>query len=34
MMNDPIDHATGVEKYELLAKQQGNDVSMILSVYM
>ena len=26
-MNDPIEHATGLEKYELVAKQQGNDVS-------
>jgi len=26
-MNDPIEHATGIEKYELLAKQAGNDVS-------
>ncbi len=26
-MNDPIEHATGLEKYELLAKQAGNDVS-------
>merc|ERR1712110_477216 len=24
-MNDPIDHATGLEKYELLAEQAGND---------
>lgn len=24
-MPDPIDHATGVEKFELLAKQSGND---------
>nr|ALS05065.1 mitochondrial cytochrome c oxidase subunit 5B precursor [Centropages tenuiremis] len=24
-MPDPIDHATGLEKYELLAKQAGND---------
>merc|ERR1712042_107771 len=24
-MNDPIDHATGLEKYELLAAQAGND---------
>merc|ERR1711894_304020 len=24
-MNDPIDHATGVEKYELLSEEQGND---------
>merc|ERR1711862_943855 len=23
--NDPIDHATGLEKYELLAEQAGND---------
>lgn len=25
VMNDPIEHATGIEKRELLAKQQGND---------
>merc|ERR1712014_394430 len=24
-MQEPLDHATGVEKWELLAKQQGND---------
>ena len=24
-MNDPLDHATGLEKYELLAKKAGND---------
>ena len=24
-MPDPIDHATGVEKYELLAREAGND---------
>ena len=27
-MSDPLDHATGLEKYELLAKQAGNDVSI------
>ncbi len=27
-MNDPLEHATGLEKYELLAKQAGNDVSI------
>ena len=25
MMPDPIEHATGLEKYELLAKQAGNE---------
>merc|ERR1712126_255433 len=25
MMPDPVDHATGLEKYELLAKQAGNE---------
>lgn len=24
-MPDPVEHATGLEKYELLAKQAGND---------
>ena len=28
-MNDPLEHATGLEKYELLAKQAGNDVSKL-----
>ena len=27
-MMETIDHAVGPEKYELLAKQQGNDVSI------
>ena len=27
-MSDPLEHATGLEKYELLAKQAGNDVSI------
>ena len=30
-MNDPLDHATGIEKYELLAKQAGNDVSKTIN---
>ena len=25
MMPDPVEHATGLEKYELLAKQAGNE---------
>ena len=25
MMPDPLEHATGLEKYELLAKQAGNE---------
>ena len=25
MMPDPVEHATGLEKYELLAKQSGNE---------
>jgi len=31
-MPDPIDHATGLEKYELLAKQAGNDDPFFLKV--
>ncbi len=29
-MNDPIEHATGIEKFELMAKKAGNDVSTSL----
>ena len=31
-MNDPIEHATGIEKYELMAKKAGNDVSIVKSI--
>ena len=29
-MNDPIEHATGIEKFELMAKAKGNDVRHVL----
>ena len=32
-MMETIDHAVGPEKYELLAKQQGNDVSISLFLF-
>ena len=31
-MNDPFDHATGVEKWELIKKKEGNDVSFKFNV--
>merc|ERR1711981_1017664 len=31
-MSDPLDHATGLEKYELLAKQAGNDDPFFMKV--
>jgi hypothetical protein len=27
-MNDPVEHATGAEKFELMQKAAGNDVSL------
>lgn len=32
-MNDPLDHATGVEKRELLAKAAGNDNPFDMKVF-
>lgn len=32
-MNDPIEHATGLEKRELLAKQAGNEDPFDLKVF-
>ena len=29
-LNDPIEHATGIEKFELMAKKAGNDVRKML----
>ena len=29
-MNDPLEHATGVEKWELLEKQAGNEVNFYM----
>merc|ERR1712018_509217 len=31
-MQEPLDHATGVEKWELLAKQQGNDDPFLMKM--
>jgi hypothetical protein len=27
-MNDPVEHATGIEKFELMQKAKGNDVRL------
>lgn len=32
-MSDPIEHATGIEKRELLAKQAGNDNPFDMKVF-
>ena len=29
-MNDPFDHATGVEKWELIKQKEGVDVSILI----
>ncbi|KAL5278688.1 COX5B family protein [Megaselia abdita] len=33
MMSDPVEHATGIEKRELLAKQAGNDNPFDMKVF-
>lgn len=32
-MNDPVEHATGIEKRELLARQAGNDNPFDMKVF-